>query len=184
MSNKEKKAPLSIITLGHPTLRKKAQELSVEEIKSKVVQQFIEDIQETLGNEKHGAALAANQVDKLWQIIVIELENMSVKVLINPEVVKFSEKRDLAFEGCLSIPGYWGQVVRSEKIVVEAFNRKGEKIKIKASGFNARVIQHEIDHLSGILFIERMEDWTTLITDEELARRAEEQKKKEQEENE
>ena len=84
----------------------------------------------------------------------------------------------LAFEGCLSVPGYWGQVWRKERIVVEAFNQHGEKIRVKASGFNARVLQHEIDHLHGIIFIDRMEDMSTFMTTEELERQFEKGRKK------
>src|SRR3989339_503284 len=174
----EKKSPLKIITLGNPTLRQKASELSVSKMKSPEVQKFIQDMAVTLKVVGNGAALAANQVDKLWQIIVIELENMSAKVLINPKIEKLAGKELLAFEGCLSVSGYWGQVWRKERIVVEAFNQHGEKIRVKASGFNARVLQHEIDHLHGIVFIDRMEDMSTFMTTEELERQFEKGRKK------
>lgn len=176
---KTKRTPLKIITLGHPTLRQKAAELTLTQIKSAEVQKFIQDMGKTLRIVGNGAALAANQVNKLWQIIVIELTNMSAKVLINPKIEKLAGEEELAFEGCLSIPGYWGQVWRNQRVVVEALNQQGEKIKVKASGFNARVIQHEIDHLNGIVFLDRMKDISSLITTEELNRQIEKKKQKE-----
>ena len=166
----KKQSPLKIITLGHPTLRQKAVELPLSQIKSAEVQKFIIEMTDTLKINGNGVDLAANQVDKLWQIIVIELTNMSAKVLINPKIEKLAGAKELAFEGCLSIPGYWGEVRRSQRIVVNAFNQHGEKIKVKASGFNARVLQHEIDHLNGIVFLDRMENLSSLITNEELER--------------
>ncbi len=166
----KKQGPLKIITLGHPTLRQKARPLSVEEIKSSEVQKFIADFVQTLRNSGYGAALAGNQVDKLWQIIVMELNKMPLQVLINPVVVKFSEETDEGYEGCLSVPNYLGVVERSSKIVVEALNEKCEPIKIKAGGFRSRVLQHEIDHLHGIMYLDRMKDFSTLMTEEEFDR--------------
>lgn len=164
----DKKGPLNIITVGHPNLRKKSQILNLEQIQSKEVQKFIDDFILTLRNSGYGAALAANQVNKLWQIIVIELNKMPLEILINPQVLKFAGEKVKAYEGCLSVPGYLGVVGRSDKVVVEALNREGKKIKIKASGFHARVLQHEIDHLNGILYIDRMIDVSSLITEEEF----------------
>lgn len=166
----EKEGPLTIVTAGHDSLRKIARPLAVEEIGSSEVQKFIEDITKTLKNSGYGAALAANQVDKLWRIVVIGLKD-PYEVLINPVISKISKETEIGFEGCLSIPGYLGAVERYQKIVVDAYNPKGEKIKIKASGFRSRVIQHEIDHLDGILYYDRMKDMTTFMTEEEFKKR-------------
>lgn len=179
----KKQGPLKIITLGHSTLRQKARELNLQEIKSTEVQNFIRDFVQTLRNSGYGAALAANQVNKLWRIVVVELKDMPLQILVNPKITKLSGKIISAYEGCLSIPGYLGMVSRNDKVIVEALNQKGEKIKVKATGFRARVLQHEIDHLNGILYIDRMENMKTFMTEEEFGIQYQEAKKKEKEED-
>ncbi len=104
--------------------------------------------------EKEALGLAAIQVGVPLQIIVCKTEK-DFKVFINPEIIKTSKEKESFIEGCLSLPNYYGEVVRPKTIVIKAINENGEKIKLKAYGLLARVIQHEIDHLNGVLFIDK-----------------------------
>ncbi len=140
---------LDIVTYGHPTLRKKAKAYSNEEIDLK----FVEDMVETM-YKRDGVGLAAPQVNVSRQMLVAtDFDNEYV--LINPKIVARSESTNSDVEGCLSIPGFQGEVERSVKVFVEAQNVEGNPLTIKATGFLARVLQHEIDHLNGILYIDR-----------------------------
>jgi len=154
-------------------LREKSQYISsvTPEIKS-----FIRDLLETLRtSERPGVGLAAPQVGKNIRIIVLEscgwkndkdelVGVIPLKILINPEVIKFSEEKDERFEGCLSVPDYNGYVTRPKKVKVRALDENGNEVIIKASGFLARVLQHEIDHLNGILFIDHIKDKKKLLS--------------------
>ena len=102
---------------------------------------------------KDGCGLAAPQVGKSVRIIVLD-DGTGLLELINPVIVE-KDGEQVGPEGCLSVPGYFGDVKRAETILVEAINRNNKKVKLKAEGFKARIIQHEIDHLDGILFIEK-----------------------------
>ena len=155
-------ALLPIYTVPHPILRKKAQR--VDKI-NKNIKRIISNLVETLRHEK-GIGLAANQVGIPLQIAVIESKaekskngegvlSIPLTIIINPEITKFSSQTETAEEGCLSIPNIWGMVKRPSKVIVKGLNEKGEEIEIKASGLFARVLQHEIDHLSGILFTDK-----------------------------
>jgi peptide deformylase len=104
--------------------------------------------------DNNGIGLAAPQINVSLRIIVCELDN-KFYAFINPEIIKFSKKTSLLEEGCLSLPNIYGEVARPEKIILKATNPEGKKIKLKAFGLLARVIQHEIDHLDGILFIDK-----------------------------
>lgn len=104
--------------------------------------------------QNNGVGLAAIQVSEPLRIVICELDN-KFYALINPEIIRFSSKTSIMEEGCLSLPHIFGEVERSEKIVVKATNFEGKKIKLKAFGALARVLQHEIDHLDGILFIDK-----------------------------
>lgn len=110
--------------------------------------------------EAHGVGLAANQVGRDLQIFVIDKklaeENGVADAYINPEITEFSKDQNEMEEGCLSIPDYWRQVKRAKKIKIKALDENGKKIKIKARGFLARVLQHEYDHLQGILIKDRV----------------------------
>ena len=140
---------LDVIKYGHPTLRKKAEDYKVEEID----QQFVEDMIVTM-REEDGVGLAAPQVNVSKQMLVAtDFEN--IYVLINPKIVAYSERHVTETEACLSLPGLQGSVARYEKIVVKALDRHAKPVEIKANGFFARVLQHEIDHLNGVLYIDR-----------------------------
>jgi peptide deformylase len=147
---------LDIITYGHPTLRKKAEPYSKGEIDPK----FVEDMVETM-YKRDGVGLAAPQVNVSKQMLVAtDFENEYI--LINPKIVARSEGMNPEVEGCLSIPGFQGEVERPIKVVVDALDVEGNPITVKARGFLARVLQHEIDHLNGILYIDRS-DPDTLV---------------------
>ncbi|MGB9848155.1 MAG: peptide deformylase [Minisyncoccia bacterium] len=104
-----------------------------------------------------GVGLAANQIGVDLQIAIVEYQNKSY-TLINPKIIKLSKKMELGEEGCLSVPGCIGVVPRAKKIVVETFDKDGKKIKIKEKDMLARIIQHEIDHLNGILFVDKAKE--------------------------
>jgi len=109
-----------------------------------------------------GVGLAANQVGKPLRIVVIQVPEEEVMVLINPEIVEMKGER-LVMEGCLSVPGYQAEVTRAESVKVKARGRHGKLIRKKAADLLAQVMQHEIDHLNGILYIDYLQDKTKLL---------------------
>ena len=152
-----------IIFLPEPILRRKAKPVTKFD---KDLQTLIDDMIETM-REAPGVGLAAPQINLSQQLAVVEYaeddddedENedappkpKKLYVLINPEIVKVSEEKVMGIEGCLSIPGLQGEVERYEAIQVKALNRYGKPVKHKVSGWTARIFQHEIDHLNGVLF--------------------------------
>ncbi|MEK7073614.1 MAG: peptide deformylase [Patescibacteria group bacterium] len=144
---------LAIITLPHPVLRKKAVLVRPEDITTPTFQEFLEDMTETMF-KADGVGLAAVQVAVPKQVTVISTKDGPL-ALINAVVTRMSKKTERGEEGCLSVPGVWGLVDRSIQINVEALGRDGKPLKFTAKGFFARVIQHETDHLNGILFVDR-----------------------------
>jgi peptide deformylase len=156
----------NIVHLPEPILRKKAKPVTKFD---KDLQTLIDDMIETM-REAPGVGLAAPQVNVPLQLTVIEYaegaddeeENedappkpKKLYVLANPEIIKVSEEKVLGVEGCLSIPGLVGEVERHETIQVKALNRHGQPVKHKVSGWMARIFQHEIDHLHGVLFTDK-----------------------------
>jgi len=164
---------LTIITVPDPVLRRKAHKVTEFD---KDFQSLVDDMIETL-RDAPGVGLAAPQVGILQQLIVVEYgddedENVPKKLFVvaNPEIIQTSEEVVEGLEGCLSVPDLVGNVERFESIIVKGFNRFGKPVKIKASGWLARIFQHEIDHLNGILFTDRTEDvWKPRDDDEVLA---------------
>jgi len=144
-------AILEIKEYGEPILRGKA--LPVKEIAPEILN-LIKDMAETMYTDS-GVGLAAPQVGVSKRIIVIDGEEEGLIALINPMIVK-SEGELVEEEGCLSIPGIYSQVKRSSKVTVKALNENGDPIEITKEGLAARALQHEIDHLDGILFIDRI----------------------------
>lgn len=136
--------------LGDPILRQKAKRVTRFD---ESVQQLIDDMIETM-RDAPGAGLAAPQVGVPLRITVIEVDEQ-LTIVCNPEIVQMEGEYEPE-EGCLSIPGYVANVKRALKVVVKAKNRRGKDIKIKADGLLAHVLQHEIDHLDGVLFIDRL----------------------------
>jgi peptide deformylase len=148
-----------VIKLPHPMLRKRAHE--VRDF-GKPFQNLVEDMIVTM-REEDGVGLAAPQVNQSLRLIVIEypeddsIEDAKKKlfVMANPEIVKWSEETEMGVEGCLSVPDIVGEVERDLQVEVRGLNRYGKKMKVRAKGWLARVFQHEIDHLNGILFVDR-----------------------------
>jgi peptide deformylase len=163
-------AILKVARLGHPVLRKVAEPVPIREIRSPETQRLIDDMVETM-REYNGAGLAANQVHVLKQVCVIEVNgnprypeapNVPLTVLINPVVTPLIAEMEEGWEGCLSVPDMRGMVPRYTAVRLEAYDRTGNKLEVVAKEFFARVIQHETDHLNGIVYVDRMKDLSTL----------------------
>ena len=158
-------APLKIITEGDPRLREKA--VKIRKIDAEV-RRLARDMRESM-EEADGVGLAAPQVGLLWRLIVIGMppglehdDDPEVQLaLVNPEVIRASG-RQVGPEGCLSIPRWYGDVARAMNVTVKARDLDDREVRIKASGYLARILQHEVDHLDGVLFIDRVEDRSTL----------------------
>jgi len=149
-----------IVLLPDPVLRRKAHKITNFE---KDMQQLIDDMIETM-REAPGVGLAAPQVGISQRLIVVEYGDedddeapKKLYVVINPEIVKLSEETVEGVEACLSVPGLAGTVKRHESVVVKGLNRHGRPIRIKAGGWLARIFQHEIDHVDGVVFTDRAE---------------------------
>ncbi|MHB8508404.1 MAG: peptide deformylase [Candidatus Dormibacteria bacterium] len=121
------------------------------------IQRLIDDMVDTMRGQ--GIGLAAPQVGVLLRVIVCDVDD-HLHVIVNPEIVR-TEGSQVGIEGCLSIPGYVGEVERHERVVVKGRNRNGKEIRVKAEGLLSRCLQHEIDHVDGILFTDRLTDPAT-----------------------
>jgi peptide deformylase len=167
---------LKVARMGHPVLRTKTRALERNEIRHATIQKLIDDLIETM-TEYHGVGLAAPQVHEPLRLFVAALnaadddeEEHEPVVLINPELTRVGSDVVEDWEGCLSIPDIRGRVPRAKEIKVRAFDRNGEKIELRAQNFAARVIQHETDHLDGILFFDRMRSFESLTFLEEYSK--------------
>jgi peptide deformylase len=145
-------AILPIVTYPNPILEKKAQKIA--DIESSEIKELILDMLETMDNHQEAVGLAAPQVGKSVSLCIIKLEGKT-HILINPKIKSKSWKKEIREEGCLSFPGKFIPVKRSARVKVEAEDRKGKKIILKGEGLLGRAFQHEIDHLNGILYIEK-----------------------------
>ena len=146
---------LKVAHMGHPVLRKVAAPVSPERIKSREFQRFCDDLLESM-YELDGAGLAAPQVHVSERVVVFELdEEEGPMFLINPIVTPLVEERVGGYEGCLSVPGLRGRVERFTAVRVECLDRKGKPLVFEARGWAARVVQHECDHLDGVLYVDR-----------------------------
>jgi len=155
---------LHIVTVGedNPVLRRKAPKVGKVDDS---VRRLMDDMMETMVAAP-GVGLAAPQVDVSLRVITVKVDNQLLH-LANPEIIK-AEGEQVGYEGCLSVPGMVGEVARAEKVVCKALNRHGKQVRIKGAGLLARAIQHEIDHLDGILFTDRLTDPSTLRRVEDL----------------
>lgn len=169
-------AILKVSRLGNPVLRKPSEAVPKEAITSPDIQRLIDDMIDAM-HEYEGVGIAAPQVHVSKQIAVIEVKQdtraeriIPLTVIINPRILAMSKTAREDWEGCLSVNDLRGRVPRAEWVEMEAFNRKGEKVKYRAEGFFARVIQHECDHLSGKLFIDRMPNLLMLTHLQEFIR--------------
>lgn len=174
---------LKVARMGHPVLRARAKPLDPADIKLPRVQQLIDDMLETM-QEYHGVGLAAPQVHYSVRLFVAGFPprpkedrdeedaemDVPLMVVINPEITVLNSTTVDDWEGCLSIPDVRGRVPRSPEIELKAYDRKGRRFSLHARGFTARVIQHETDHLDGVLFLDRMKSLETLSFLEEFGR--------------
>lgn len=145
---------LKIVKYPDDFLRRKTREVKVHELKDPKVQRLAFDMVKTMEIEK-GVGLAAPQVGSDLRICVIRIDGEAY-ILINPKIKSSSRKKDIFEEGCLSFPGKFFPVERPIRVKAQARDIEGKKVKIKADGLLARVLQHEIDHLEGILVIDRV----------------------------
>ncbi len=146
---------MKLFTFPHKILKEKTEE--VKEI-NKEIKELVQEMRRIM-KENNGVGLAANQIGKNLSLFIAEPEEKNKKsklyVFINPKIIKLKGKEEIMEEGCLSVPGIWGYVKRYPEVVVEYLNLWGKKKKLKAKGLLAQIIQHEIDHLNGILFIDK-----------------------------
>jgi peptide deformylase len=163
-------AILKVARLGHPVLRRVAQPVPLDRLRSPEVQRLIDDMIETM-REYEGAGLAATQVHMPLQIAVIEVQgsprhpdapSIPLTVLVNPVVTPQGEEMEEGWEGCLSVPDMRGRVPRYAAVRLEHLDRQGTPASLVAKDFLARVVQHESDHLNGIVYLDRMRDLSTL----------------------
>ncbi|MGH9616531.1 MAG: peptide deformylase [Acidobacteriaceae bacterium] len=168
---------LKIVHVGHPVLRETPRPLSAKDIRGPAIKNLIERMRETL-RDAPGVGLAAPQIGESMQLAVVEdraeyhksLTEAELKdrqrapvdfhVLINPRIELLSSPRVSFFEGCLSLPGFMAEVPRSRSVRVTCLDHRGQPRTIEAEGWYARILQHEIDHLNGTLYVDRMESRT------------------------
>jgi len=165
-----------IVDKDAPILRKVAKAVTIKDIRSKKIQDILKRMKTALKREDDGVAIAAPQIGESLRIFIVSGRTFSILnrksgevtdankktpedvVFINPEIIKLSKKKNKMEEGCLSVRWLYGQVVRSEKAVVRAYDEDGKRFERGATGLMAQIFQHEIDHLNGILFIDKAEN--------------------------
>src|SRR5258708_5086352 len=162
---------LKVARMGHPVLRTRAQAIERGVIKSPAVQRLIDDMMDTM-TEYHGGGVAAREVRESLGVFVVACDpGQSEPVedqpgepfaIINPEITPLGEEMVEDWEGCLSIPDIRGRVPRLRELRLRAHDRKGERFEVRLQNFQARVIQHENDHLDGVLFFDRMRSFDSL----------------------
>jgi len=165
---------LKVSRMGHPVLRAKARTVDKSEIKNPALQLFIDSMIDTMF-EYSGVGLAAPQVHEGVRVFVAMLDadgrgEGDAVVFINPEITPIGDVMVEGWEGCLSIPEIRGRVPRAQHIKVTALDRTGKRFELELKDFPARVVQHETDHLDGVLFLDRMKSFETLTYLEEYSR--------------
>lgn len=172
-----------IVSEGATVLRERAKEIPAKDITSPKIRGIISDMKKALFPHKDGVAIAAPQIGVPLRIFVVSGHVFDPKALaeddksrkrddvafINPTVVKTSKEKEWVAEGCLSVRPWYGEVKRSKKITIDAYDEKGKKVTRGASGLLAQIFQHEIDHLDGILFIDKARDVERITTNEHNA---------------
>jgi peptide deformylase len=170
---------LPITSVGDPVLRERARDVGADELASDEVQRFIDDLIETK-RAAHGAGLAANQVGSLRRIAVVEVEPDNPRypykppypltVLVNPELEPVGDEKFEVNEGCLSVPDLRGELPRFARVRARFADRDGSPREVVVSGLTAGTFQHEVDHLNGVLFLDRVADPATFATWEQFDR--------------
>jgi peptide deformylase len=168
-----------IVEIGHPVLRERAREVSVEQLRSEEVQRLIDDMIETM-RAANGAGLAANQVAETVRIAVVEVREgnprypykppIPLTVIVNPVIEPLDGELAQINEGCLSVPDLRGEVPRHVNVRLRYLDRDGAEHEEVRRGLTAGTFQHELDHLDGVLFVDRVEDPRTLTTWAEFER--------------
>ncbi len=156
-----------ILAEGHPALRKVAKKVDPKEIREPLFQQLVDDMFATM-YAAPGVGLAAPQVNVSKRIFVMDVhdDEHEPAVVINPKLERLGENVELK-EGCLSVPGMVGDILRCDRVVVTGLDRRGQKLRIEGEGLRAQCLQHEIDHLDGILYIDRAKNLRPALSDEE-----------------
>lgn len=155
-----------LVSLPHPNLRKNSKKVGYigDEIKQLIADMKATTIDwESSRDHEVGVALAAVQIDELWRVVVVrndfdDKNDHTFHVLINPVITKYEGDVEEDFEGCLSVKNIYGKVPRNSKIRLKALNESGREIRLTAEGFLARVLQHEVDHTNGIVFVDHIKD--------------------------
>jgi peptide deformylase len=164
---------LKVARMGHPVLRTRARAVDTTELRTAPFQKLIDDLIDTM-QEYAGIGLAGPQVHESVRVFVAGIEGqdgeLRVVPFVNPEIEPRGDVKDEGWEGCLSIPDLRGRVPRYREITVRALDRRGKPFELVVRGFPARVIQHEADHLDGVLFLDRMASLDTLSFIEEHGR--------------
>ncbi|MBZ5621124.1 MAG: peptide deformylase [Acidobacteriia bacterium] len=172
---------LNVLQVGEAVLRRRARPLAIDEIRSPAIQQLIEDLRDTM-REAPGVGLAAPQVGVSLQLAVIEdraelMKDLAAErldelgrqpvgfhAIVNPTITLGEETVEF-FEGCLSLAKFGAVVARARRVTVECWNERAERVRIEADGWYARILQHEIDHLNGCLYIDRMQSRSFMTMD-------------------
>lgn len=152
-----------ILNFDQPVLREKAKKVARVDTS---IQKLLDDLAETM-LDAPGAGLAANQIGVPLRVCVVKGDENQIWGLVNPVIVKYAGSQ-VGYEGCLSKPGWVGEVERYDAVVVKGLNRHGKQVRIKSTGFTARAFQHELDHLDGVLFTDRLTSLDTLRRVEDL----------------
>jgi peptide deformylase len=152
-----------IVRLGHPALRAVARAVTPERLASPETQALLDDMVDTM-REAHGVGLAASQVGVEEQLFVYESagHEIPLRVVVNPMITPHERELVYDWEGCLSIPDLRGMVPRHPAVRVQGLDREGRPLDYVCRGFEARIVQHEFDHLNGVVFLDRMRDFKTL----------------------
>lgn len=167
-----------IAQIGHPVLRERAREVTRDELRSPEMQRFIDDLVETM-RDANGAGLAAIQVHEPIRIAAVEVRNnprypykpeIPLTILVNPVLTPVGDETFENYEGCLSVPNLRGLVSRSLHLHVRAWDRHGNEIDEVVHGLKAGTYQHEVDHLDGVIFVDRVRDPRSLTTWTEFER--------------
>jgi peptide deformylase len=170
-----KQENIKITQKGEPVLREIAKEVELDKISSSKIQKILADMKTALAEQEDGVAIAAPQIGVPLRIFVVskradiimkgiekitqeEMEKLPDSVYINPEIIKISRQKMVMDEGCLSVRYLYGQVKRAEKATITAYDENGKKFTRGGSGLLAQIYQHEIDHLNGVLFIDKASD--------------------------
>lgn len=165
-----------IVQKENPVLRKKAQLVEPEKIGSRHIQKVLTDMSSALSVQKDGVAIAAPQIGVPLRIFVVSGKvfrkketdpGIPDKIFINPHILKLSRDKEWLEEGCLSVRWLYGEIRRSKKALVQAYDEQGQKFTIGGSGLLAQIFQHEMDHLDGILFIDKARNLKEILPEDE-----------------